>query len=483
MKRYRFKAKIGRHIRRILVAVALPTVGLACSCISAGPPCQAAWNESVVFVGTVVELSRDTRQPDRKATVEVNGFLGTHAIFEVAEGFIGIEGLRKQVEVRTGMGGGDCGYSFQRGEKYVVYASESKDGTLVTSICSRTMHEDRAQADLAYLRQLPKAGPLGYIYGIVADGGAPAHFDKALGTWQQSDIGGATVTLAGPGRRAQMVTGDDGAFRFDGLPPGQYSVSIAKDGYALYDGSPPLDVHAGGCGYALERLVVDRRIAGKVIGANGLPAANIQVELVPRRPTHVNQLPFPVADTRTAADGSYELRNLKPGEYYLGINLVRTPSANMPYTPHFYPGADDSDHAAVVIVGEHAGSVIHNFPIPAPLKQQRVEGFVYGPDLRPVEKAQIVVEDIRWPWQTNVVAAVTDAKGHFEISVFEGTPYRIHAMTMAPVTNQWLHAEPLLLRPGAGISEPLRLVLTRKGFPLPESTDKGLERWRAGLGL
>jgi hypothetical protein len=49
-------------------------------------------------------------------------------------------------------------------------------------------------------------------------------------------------------------------------------------------------------------------------------------------PEHVNQLPFPVADTRTAADGSYELRNLRPGEYYLGINLVRTPSADMPYT-------------------------------------------------------------------------------------------------------------------------------------------------------
>ena len=113
------------------------------------------------------------------------------------------------------------------------------------------------------------------------------------------------------------MTSDDGAFRFDRLQPGKYSVSIAKDGYTLQYGSPPLDVHAGGCGYAWERLVVDHRIAGKVAGANGLPAANRQVELFPRRPTQQNQLSFPVAETRTAADGSYELRNLKPGKFYL----------------------------------------------------------------------------------------------------------------------------------------------------------------------
>jgi hypothetical protein len=57
---------------RIWVGVALPTVGFACSCINSGPPCQAAWNESVVFTGTVVELTRDAIQPDSKSTVQAN---------------------------------------------------------------------------------------------------------------------------------------------------------------------------------------------------------------------------------------------------------------------------------------------------------------------------------------------------------------------------------------------------------------------------
>lgn len=468
---------------RILVGLILPGIGLACSCAGSSPPCQEAWRASVVFAGTVVDLSRDTMQPDSKGLVPVNGFLGTHAIFEVAEGFIGMQSRGKRIEIRTGMGGGDCGYRFQRGEKYVVYANENKEGMLVTSICSRTSPEDRAQADLAYLRQLPNAGPLGYVYGIVGNGEAPSQFNQALGMLLPSGIADAAVTLTGSGRQTRLVTQDDGAFRFDDLTPGKYNVLVAKDGYTLQGTSPPLEVHAGGCGYALKMLVVDRRITGRVTGANGLPAANIQVELVPRRPTQQNQLPFPAAETTTAADGTYELHNLRPGQYYLGINLAHTPSAVMPYTRYFYPGAEDPAQSAIVMVAEHAGTGTYDFPIPAPLKQQRVEGFVYEPNLRPVEKAQIMVEDIRWPWQTSSVAATTDANGHFEISVFDGTTYRIHAVTMARFTNQSLSAEPFPLGPGLDVSKPLRLVLSRKGHSAAELAGKGLERWRAGLGL
>ncbi len=106
---------------RFLLGLALPVAIWSCSCSSSdGPPCNAAWKASVVFAGTVVELTRDTRQPDSRGIVQVNGFLGTHAIFEVAEAFIGMEGRGKHVEIRTGMGGGDCGYRFERGQGYLV---------------------------------------------------------------------------------------------------------------------------------------------------------------------------------------------------------------------------------------------------------------------------------------------------------------------------------------------------------------------------
>jgi hypothetical protein len=475
---------VSTAMMRFLLSLALPAAMWACSCSpSDGPPCIAAWKASVVFAGTVVELTRDTRQPDSRGIVQVNGFLGTHAIFEVAEAFIGMAGRGKQVEIRTGMGGGDCGYRFERGQGYLVYAYENKDGLLVASICSRTATVDRVQADLTYLRSLPNSGQFGYIFGVSGNGEGAGRIDQALRMWVPSGIPGATVTLNGPGKSERLVTGEDGSFQFDHLSPGKYNVAVAKDGYILTGVSAALDVHAGGCAYAWETLVVDRRLVGKVIGADGFPAANIRVELVPMRPTEQNQLPFPIAETTTGSDGAYELRNIRSGEYYLGINLARTPSKEMPYTRYFYPGTEDPSHAGVVFVEEEPGVSTYQFSLPAPQKERQVAGFVYWPDGQPAEKVGIFLEDIRWQWRTNAILATTDAKGHFEISAFDRTAYRIHAVTMGRVTNETVSAEPMPLDPGTDLSKPLQLILTRKGHSATELTGKGLERWHAGLGL
>jgi len=240
---------------RFLLCTIFPAVVSACSCLESGPPCDAAWKASVVFSGTVVELTRDAMQPDNGGGLLVNGYLGTHAIFEVAEGFIGMEGRGRRIEIRTGIGGGDCGYPFERSEKYVVYASENKDGILVANICSRTAPEHRSQADLAYLRSSRFAGPFGYIYGMAGSAEGGSHFDEALKMWLPLGISGVAVTLTGPDKSARVMTGDDGSFRFDRLSPGEYSVSVAKDGYRWQGGSTALNVHAGGCAYAAETLV------------------------------------------------------------------------------------------------------------------------------------------------------------------------------------------------------------------------------------
>jgi hypothetical protein len=62
---------------------------------------------------------------------------------------------------------------------------------------------------------------------------------------------------------------------------------IAKDGYTRR-----LALHAGGCGYTGEMLVVDRRITGKIASENGLSVANVPVELVSRRPTQTESMAF-----------------------------------------------------------------------------------------------------------------------------------------------------------------------------------------------
>ena len=72
--------------------------------------------------------------------------------FAVKESFRGSRD--KTIEVRTGMGGGDCGIDFQRGRDYLVYAYRPPTTrSLYTGVCTRTSRVENAANDLAYFRE------------------------------------------------------------------------------------------------------------------------------------------------------------------------------------------------------------------------------------------------------------------------------------------------------------------------------------------
>ena len=63
------------------------------------------------------------------------------------------------MELMTEPSGGQCGYPFRAGEKYVVYAYRYEgDAKLWASICSRTHPVGEADEDLRYLERLPAKG-------------------------------------------------------------------------------------------------------------------------------------------------------------------------------------------------------------------------------------------------------------------------------------------------------------------------------------
>jgi hypothetical protein len=45
---------------------------------------------------------------------------------------------RKPMRLSTGLGGGDCGFDFEVGKQYLVYAFKDEAGELSTNICTRT---------------------------------------------------------------------------------------------------------------------------------------------------------------------------------------------------------------------------------------------------------------------------------------------------------------------------------------------------------
>jgi hypothetical protein len=57
-----------------------------------------------------------------------------------------------RVKVLTGMGDSDCGFDFEKGKDYLVFAERVADGTLFTSICSGTASLEDSGPDVRYLR-------------------------------------------------------------------------------------------------------------------------------------------------------------------------------------------------------------------------------------------------------------------------------------------------------------------------------------------
>jgi hypothetical protein len=87
----------------VILLAGFASQALACSCIEIGPPCQAYWNSSVVFIGTPLSVSQ--------TEVESNGHKVPRRLyrFRVEEAFRGIEGV--ELEILTGVWGGDLRFS------------------------------------------------------------------------------------------------------------------------------------------------------------------------------------------------------------------------------------------------------------------------------------------------------------------------------------------------------------------------------------
>ena len=117
----------------LIFALALMSAvrALGCSCDTL-PPMEVEFARSdSVFVGRVVQMSVESRnEGDYHYEVKV-------CRFQVIEAFKSIEDQKKELTVITPMSGTACGFPFELGDRYLVYAS-AYHGELETSICRRT---------------------------------------------------------------------------------------------------------------------------------------------------------------------------------------------------------------------------------------------------------------------------------------------------------------------------------------------------------
>jgi hypothetical protein len=107
-----------------------PRYTFACSCSAEPPVMEEFASCKAVFSGRVLSRSKIVIAP-----AELGGFEEVSFTFLVDRVWKGQ--LTTQVDVATGVGGGDCGFLFEEGEEYLVYAFADEE-SLATNICTRT---------------------------------------------------------------------------------------------------------------------------------------------------------------------------------------------------------------------------------------------------------------------------------------------------------------------------------------------------------
>ena len=121
--------------------------------------------------------------------------------------------------------GGDCGYNFQKGETYLVYAEDDEEtGQLATSICHRTTRLSDAGADLAYLYYYRTGGEESTrLEGFAT---SATHLDRErFADSVDAPLPDLVIELKSNRPPRYTRTDSGGKFIFDGLTEGDYTLS------------------------------------------------------------------------------------------------------------------------------------------------------------------------------------------------------------------------------------------------------------------
>jgi hypothetical protein len=391
----------------LLVLVAMLVFGAseveACTCMAPRPPCEAYWTTEAMFRGRV----------DAIGPVEESGESGGKSRtvrFTVLESFKGVASA--SVDVKTPAGGASCGYRFAWGREYLVHAAADARGALRTSACTRTRPVDRAQDDLAYARSIAKGGsPLGRISGRVL----LFTRDLLARRYRTRPLSGAVVTIRRDAFSVGARSNRAGDFAVTGLDPGSYTVSLEMEGSYRVDVHPdPVvirDVRA--CAVADAGVYPDGRVSGRILDSDSRPVRGLTVDLTVPGAAGRGLSDSDPDRLRTVSrdDGTYELTDVPPGRFVLGISgrTVRELAA-------FHPGVVRRSEAATFIVPRGGRVSLGDFVIPATIPLVEISGVIFDSDDMPAAGARVY---LRGPAERDFLlteAVETDPSGRFSIA-------------------------------------------------------------------
>jgi len=409
-----------------LTLLSFSDTAFACTCRQPHLPCEAYGQAEAIFIGTVKELSWIEEEEKIDDLIIKRQRLVFR--FSVDQAFRGVNGA--QVPIITGLGGGDCGYSFKIGEQYLVYASRDyrKKEMFSTSICTRTRPVRNADEDLEYIRGLSKASPGGWVLGEI--------FKSSRTQERPLPLEGVKVTVEGQGKSITVATDSDGKFRASSLPEGSYKVRVSPpEGLSDRRNESEVKVIDRGCATVRFWLTVDGRASGRVRDAEGRPLSNCYVLLYS---ANKEDRLSDFSDSATTDDqGRYQIGQIPPGHYKLSVNYDGPRGELLKTFPLFYyPGVSNADQAGVIVVGESAKVESVDFRLTAP-SERTIEGVVLWSGGEPASNVQLTSflhgGRVRPPIKV-------DERGRFSFKTYEGLELLLVA-EIEVEKGKWMRAE------------------------------------------
>ncbi|MBZ5568000.1 MAG: carboxypeptidase regulatory-like domain-containing protein [Acidobacteriia bacterium] len=411
-------------MKRLVLTAALVLLDVAmawaCSCTTPGPACQAFWHTDVVFIGEVTAIETTTVPMDVMAKSYQVPQKEVH--FRVVRSYRGNVGA--EATVHTGLGGGDCGYKFELGHSYLVYASQ-RDGDIRTGICSRTAEAEKAADDIAWLDSLPSLAKSATALGTVT---TQIVKDQA---YKRQPMPGVGITVTDTSGQVTRTTTDaGGAYSVTGLAAGEYSVAaILPDGF-VSSGSPrKINLHEQGCAQVSFYAAPNGTIRGRVLDAEGQGVKGMPVAL------NFLEDPYQIRDRKylttnriatTAANGEYEFDTLLPGNYIVIANQFGATKEH-PFPRLLYPGVEDPVNASPVSIGFATGAHDIDFRLPPKLTLTSIEVEVKDASGNAVANARVFAHDQELTTSVLSLTGNSNAIGLASLEVFEERAYFITA--------------------------------------------------------
>jgi len=373
----------------------------ACSCGRSSSPSHAFDGAQSVFVGTVTEITKpeyDEKNP--------RSYRPSKVIFTVQEGFKGV--TEKKIALIQG-GGADCVYNFKNDETYLVYARSSEHG-LSADLCSRTTILKRAGRDLECVRDIKTGLRSLSIFGNIRR-------DIGFSTTPLPALEGGRVVVENA-KITETLIDSEGSYRLSNLSPGAQTIKVF-----LPDTLSPnylerrLDLAQPICVEQDFIAHIDGQIRGKVIEADGKPAADTPIQLY----SAVSNL-YPAAEARTDQNGDYKLMNVPPGKYNLIVRQDgRSLKRKISFPSVYFPRTTDYQRAGIIEFGyaeKLSGVNLRLSPKPAELT---VKGKVIWADGTPASGATVAIRVDTDPQNPYHNELHNIENGEFSITLLENT--------------------------------------------------------------